>query len=196
MMTDVRGVLSDRNDPNSVIAELTTDRARKMIESGSVADGMIPKIEACLEALELGVQRCHIIDGRLKHPLLMELFTDVGIGTMLQQEQPSKDQSVQSEAEAVGDVVGHGIKAYLETLPRYTSLIQTLTQEISSRGSSSPARVLSKMPATQIGELLMPFLVSAFVRDKAIPDANKEGERVGPLPVLPKRRNSRRPLKD
>jgi acetylglutamate kinase len=54
-----------------------------MIASGEIDKGMIPKVGACLDALEAGVERCHIIDGRLPHALLMELFTDVGIGTMV-----------------------------------------------------------------------------------------------------------------
>jgi acetylglutamate kinase len=83
MMTDVRGVLSDRGDPDSVVSELTVETARAMIASGQIDAGMGPKIDACLEALRLGVQRCHIIDGTLEHPLLMELFTREGIGTML-----------------------------------------------------------------------------------------------------------------
>jgi acetylglutamate kinase len=54
-----------------------------MIARGQVESGMIPKVQACLDALDAGVRRCHIIDGRLPHALLMELFTDVGIGTMV-----------------------------------------------------------------------------------------------------------------
>jgi len=83
LLTDVRGVLSDRSDPGSLISELTAERAREMIASGEIESGMIPKVEACLDALATGVNGCHIIDGRLPHALLMELFTDVGIGTMV-----------------------------------------------------------------------------------------------------------------
>jgi len=83
LLTDVRGVLSDRSDPGSLISELTVERAREMIASGEIESGMIPKVEACLDALAAGVNGCHIIDGRLPHALLMELFTDVGIGTMV-----------------------------------------------------------------------------------------------------------------
>lgn len=83
LLTDVRGVLSDRTDPASLISELTAGRAREMIASGGIESGMIPKVEACLDALAAGVARCHIIDGRLPHALLMELFTDIGIGTMV-----------------------------------------------------------------------------------------------------------------
>jgi acetylglutamate kinase len=83
LLTDVRGVLRDRSDPNTLVSELTAREAQKMIASGEIESGMIPKVEACLTALSGGVQRCHIIDGRLPHALLMELFTDVGIGTMV-----------------------------------------------------------------------------------------------------------------
>jgi len=83
LLTDVRGVLRDRADPESLISELAAREAREMIAAGQIESGMIPKVEACLDALSAGVRRCHIIDGRLPHALLMELFTDVGIGTMV-----------------------------------------------------------------------------------------------------------------
>ena len=65
------------------ISELTTRETREMVSSGDIESGMIPKVQACLDALAAGVERCHIIDGRLPHALLMELFTDIGIGTMV-----------------------------------------------------------------------------------------------------------------
>ncbi len=83
MLTDVRGVLRDAADPDTLISELRAGAARQMIAEGQVESGMIPKVQACLDALAAGVHRCHIIDGRLPHALLMELFTDVGIGTMV-----------------------------------------------------------------------------------------------------------------
>jgi acetylglutamate kinase len=83
LLTDVRGVLADRSDPGSLISELAARRAKEMIGLGEIESGMIPKVEACLAALSAGVKRCHIIDGRLPHALLMELFTDIGIGTMV-----------------------------------------------------------------------------------------------------------------
>ena len=85
LLTDVRGVLADRKDPDSLISELTAARTQEMIASGAIDKGMIPKVEACLDALAHGVARCHIIDGRLPHALLMELLTDYGIGTMVVQ---------------------------------------------------------------------------------------------------------------
>jgi acetylglutamate kinase len=86
LLTDVRGVLADRSDPDSLISKLTAGSAREMTEARQIDAGMIPKVEACLDALAAGVDRCHIIDGRLPHALLMELFTDVGIGTMVVEE--------------------------------------------------------------------------------------------------------------
>jgi acetylglutamate kinase len=83
LLTDVSGVLKDRADAGSLLSELPAKLAKEMITQGGIDKGMIPKVEACLDALESGVARCHIIDGRLPHALLMELFTDYGIGTMV-----------------------------------------------------------------------------------------------------------------
>jgi acetylglutamate kinase len=83
VLTDVRGVLRDRSDETSLISELDAEGARELMAAGQVEAGMIPKVQACLDALAGGVARCHIIDGRLPHALLMELLTDVGIGTMV-----------------------------------------------------------------------------------------------------------------
>ncbi|UCC69904.1 MAG: acetylglutamate kinase [Armatimonadota bacterium] len=83
VLTDVRGVLREAADPESLISELRAGVAHQMIADGQVESGMIPKVRACLDALAAGVRRCHIIDGRLPHALLMELFTDIGIGTMV-----------------------------------------------------------------------------------------------------------------
>lgn len=83
LLTDVRGVLRDRCRPETLISELTAEQAKEMIGAGKIESGMVPKVEACLDALSAGVERCHILDGRLPHALLMELFTDVGIGTMV-----------------------------------------------------------------------------------------------------------------
>jgi acetylglutamate kinase len=86
LLTDVRGVLGDRSDPDSLVSTLSTQRAKQMIVDGQIEAGMIPKVQACIDALAAGVERCHIIDGRLPHALLMELLTDVGIGTMVVRE--------------------------------------------------------------------------------------------------------------
>ncbi|OPZ88054.1 MAG: Acetylglutamate kinase [bacterium ADurb.Bin429] len=83
LLTDVPGVLLDVNDPASLVSSLTVSDAATLIETRQIGGGMIPKIEACLDALHRGVGRCHIVDGRQPHGILVELFTDGGIGTML-----------------------------------------------------------------------------------------------------------------
>ncbi len=80
-LTDTPGILKDRNDPESLISTLLPDDCRGLILAGVIDKGMIPKVEACLESLEKGVGKIHIIDGRLQHSLLIEIFTKTGIGT-------------------------------------------------------------------------------------------------------------------
>lgn len=80
-LSDVNGVRRDKNDPNTLVHSLTAQEARQMIESGQVDAGMVPKLQACLETLEKGVRKVHIIDGRLRHSLLLEVYTTKGIGT-------------------------------------------------------------------------------------------------------------------
>jgi acetylglutamate kinase len=80
-LSDVPGVLRDRRDPESLIHSLTADQARGLIVDGIVESGMIPKVEACLETLDRGVGKVHIIDGRLRHSLLLEIYTNTGVGT-------------------------------------------------------------------------------------------------------------------
>lgn len=80
-LSDVNGVRRDKEDPQSLIHSLTADEARGLISSGAVEAGMIPKVEACLETLERGVSKVHIIDGRLRHSLLLEIYTSSGVGT-------------------------------------------------------------------------------------------------------------------
>ena len=80
-LSDVNGVRRDRNDPQSLIHSLTADQARDMIACGSIDSGMIPKVQACLETLEEGVSKVHIIDGLLRHSLLLEVYTSKGVGT-------------------------------------------------------------------------------------------------------------------
>ena len=83
MMTDVPGIYEDFSDKSTFISELTVDAARQMILDGKIDRGMVPKVEACVAALAGGVERAHIIDGTMPHSLLMETFTDTGIGTMI-----------------------------------------------------------------------------------------------------------------
>lgn len=83
MLTDVEGLYADFSDKSSLISEMDVERAEAMITSGAAEKGMIPKLEACITALEAGVDRAHLIDGRVPHALLVEIFTDTGIGTMV-----------------------------------------------------------------------------------------------------------------
>ncbi len=82
-LTDVEGVYRDMNDHDSLIARITADELRELIESGSASAGMLPKLESCIDAIERGVERAHILDGRIQHSVLLEIFTDEGIGTMI-----------------------------------------------------------------------------------------------------------------
>lgn len=81
MMTDTPGILRDLKNPDSLLTSLTAADCQQLIRDGIIDSGMIPKVEACLDALRAGVGKTHIIDGRLKHSLLLEIFTDRGIGT-------------------------------------------------------------------------------------------------------------------
>jgi len=80
-LTDTPGILMDRNEPASLLRGLTPEDCRGLIEQGVIDKGMIPKVEACLTSLEAGVKKTHVIDGRLRHSLLLEMYTDKGIGT-------------------------------------------------------------------------------------------------------------------
>ncbi|HZN14996.1 MAG TPA: acetylglutamate kinase [Acidimicrobiales bacterium] len=82
-LTDVDGIRADRNDPSSTISTLSSDAADKLIANGTVADGMVPKVSACIEAVRGGVGHAHILDGRAPRALLLEIFTPEGIGTMV-----------------------------------------------------------------------------------------------------------------
>ena len=80
-LSDVNGVRRDKDDPDSLIHSLTTEEAHKLIDGGRIESGMIPKVQACLETLQRGVRKVHIIDGRLRHSLLLEIYTSKGVGT-------------------------------------------------------------------------------------------------------------------
>lgn len=80
-LSDVNGVRRDKHDPQSLIHSLTADEAKAMIASGAIDAGMIPKVQGCLDTLAQGVRKIHIIDGRLRHSLLLEIFTLTGVGT-------------------------------------------------------------------------------------------------------------------
>ncbi len=85
-LSDVNGVRRDKHDPDTIIHSLTAAEARQLITDKVIDAGMIPKIEACLSTLERGVRKVHIIDGRLRHSLLLEIYTTSGVGTELSQE--------------------------------------------------------------------------------------------------------------
>ncbi|WP_070000239.1 acetylglutamate kinase [Cellulosilyticum sp. I15G10I2] len=82
-LTDVEGVLKDKDDPSTLISYLNDEEAKDYIASGVIAGGMIPKVECCMEAIEKGVSMVHILDGRLGHALVLEIYTHSGIGTMM-----------------------------------------------------------------------------------------------------------------
>ena len=82
-LTDIAGLLRDISDPASLIAETDNMEIAQLIADGVLSGGMIPKIDACLEALEAGVSAAHLLDGRVPHVVLLELFTDAGVGTMV-----------------------------------------------------------------------------------------------------------------
>ncbi|MCH2117453.1 MAG: acetylglutamate kinase [Pirellulales bacterium] len=82
-LSDVNGVRRDKDDPESLIRSLNAQEARALIREGAIESGMIPKVEACLDTLQKGVGKIHIIDGRLRHSLLLEIYTNHGVGTEL-----------------------------------------------------------------------------------------------------------------
>lgn len=83
MMTDIDGVLLDKDNPDTLIPEISLDEAKELVKSDIVSGGMIPKLECCISAITQGVKSVAIMDGRIPHALLMELFTDEGAGTMV-----------------------------------------------------------------------------------------------------------------
>ncbi|BAD41865.1 acetylglutamate kinase [Symbiobacterium thermophilum] len=83
LLTDVEGVRADKDDPSSLLSRVTAQEVKSWIARGRLQGGMIPKLQCCLTALEGGVNRVHIIDGRVPHSLLLEIFTDEGVGTMV-----------------------------------------------------------------------------------------------------------------
>lgn len=82
-LTDISGVLRNINDSNSIISSMTVFEAKKLIKDGAITGGMIPKVDCCIEGVEKGVKTVHILDGRIEHSLLLEIFTDTGIGTTI-----------------------------------------------------------------------------------------------------------------
>ena len=86
MMTDIEGIMTDKDDPNSLIPKLTVSEAEKLMEQRIISGGMIPKVSCCIDALNDGVKAAVIIDGRVPHATLMEILTDEGAGTLISKE--------------------------------------------------------------------------------------------------------------
>ena len=89
-LSDIEGVYEDPHDPATLISELTIADAQKFIESGNAGGGMLPKLQNCISAIQKGVSRVHILDGRVEHSLLLEFFTDRGVGTAIIDEEGSR----------------------------------------------------------------------------------------------------------
>lgn len=90
LLTDTPGILRNYHDPSTLIPQLDIQQARELMDVGIVAGGMIPKVNCCVRSLAQGVRAAHIIDGRVPHALLLEIFTDVGIGSMLVASTPDR----------------------------------------------------------------------------------------------------------
>ncbi|MEA4973793.1 MAG: acetylglutamate kinase [Candidatus Metalachnospira sp.] len=86
-MTDICGILLDKEDPSTLITNINTEKAHQLMADGVIQGGMIPKVECCLDAIELGVNRVFILDGTKPHAILMEMLTDEGVGTMFVREE-------------------------------------------------------------------------------------------------------------
>lgn len=89
-LTDTSGVYEDPDDPSSVISELYVDEAKELIANGSIQGGMIPKVQNCIDVIESGVRRVHILNGSHPHSLLLEIFTDRGVGTAIMRNDESR----------------------------------------------------------------------------------------------------------
>lgn len=89
-LTDIEGVYKDPEDPKTLISELRAEEARKLIAEGYIGGGMLPKLQNCIDAIENGVSRVHILDGRIPHCLLLEIFTNKGIGTAILNDKESR----------------------------------------------------------------------------------------------------------
>ena len=89
-LTDIEGVYKDPDDPSTLISELWVEQARELIEKGYIGGGMLPKLQNCIDSIEHGVSRVHILDGRIPHCLLLEIFTNKGIGTAILHQKESR----------------------------------------------------------------------------------------------------------
>ncbi len=87
ILTDTSGILENKKDENSLLRSLDPERCRELIARGIIDEGMIPKVEACLESLHAGVKKTHMIDGRVRHSVLLEIYTDRGVGTEIRSQE-------------------------------------------------------------------------------------------------------------
>ncbi|MBQ3386598.1 MAG: acetylglutamate kinase [Eggerthellaceae bacterium] len=94
MMTDIAGVLRDRNDPSTLIPDITVAEAQALKDEGVISGGMIPKVDCCIKAIEEGVRKVVIMDGRVPHAILMEMLTDEGAGTMVMAERSARNVAI------------------------------------------------------------------------------------------------------
>jgi acetylglutamate kinase len=92
-LTDIEGLRAVKDDPASLVRKATASEIDAMLKTGSIDGGMIPKMESCVSALQQSVHDCHILDGRIAHVLLIELFTIAGVGTMISQDSEATFQS-------------------------------------------------------------------------------------------------------
>lgn len=83
-LTDIDGIYRDFNDKSSLISSITVDEIFRLIDDGTITSGMIPKVKGCMQGIKCGVKRTHILNGTIPHPLILEIFTDKGIGTMVE----------------------------------------------------------------------------------------------------------------
>lgn len=91
-LTDVSGLLEDITNSDSVITRVKSSRIRELMEDGTISGGMLPKVECCIAGVEAGVEHVHILDGRVEHALILEIFTKDGIGTMIERSIPGEEQ--------------------------------------------------------------------------------------------------------
>ena len=98
-MTDIAGILQNRNDPSSLIPVITVEQAVHLFETGVISGGMIPKVECCIDAIHLGVERVVILDGRVPHALLLEMLTDEGVGTQVIPTAPCESDTCENKTE-------------------------------------------------------------------------------------------------
>ena len=106
-LTDIEGVYKDPSDPSTLISELRVDEAKKLMDSGYIGGGMLPKLQNCIDAIEAGVSRVHILDGRIPHCLLLEIFTNRGIGTAILNSEESSIIMVNNKIQAAEENLIH-----------------------------------------------------------------------------------------